>query len=119
MRAVVHRFHSPDADLESFVPQDPKDVGLLVQIMAGPQGKEGAESFDVVVCTPRWLARRVQEGPVIGRHHLIIERWDDTVVRRYLTDVVESQEAPTWSELAVKIGRIGKWEFEDYRPANR
>jgi hypothetical protein len=33
-----------------------------------------------------------------------------------LTRAVESEEAPTWPELAIKIGRIGKWEFEDYRP---
>lgn len=117
MRAVVHGFHSPDADLETFVPEDPEDVSLLVQIMAGPEGKQGEESFDVVVCTPRWLAQRVrEEGPIIGRDHLIVERWDTTRVRRYLTDAVESHEAPTWPELAAKIGRIGKWEFEDYRP---
>jgi hypothetical protein len=30
--------------------------------------------------------------------------------------VVESEEAPTWAELAAKVGRIGKWEFEDYHP---
>jgi hypothetical protein len=85
--------------------------------MAGPEGKQGEESFDVVVCTPRWLARRVRdEGAIIGRHHLIVERWDAARVRRCLTDAAESQEAQTWPELAAKIGRIGKWEFEDYRP---
>lgn len=117
MRAVVHRFHSPDADLDRYVPDDAEDVGLLVQMMAGPAGKPGEESFDVVVCTPRWLDRWVREnGPLIGRHHLVVERWDFARVRLYLAEAVESEEAPTWPELAVKIGRIGKWEFEDYRP---
>ena len=86
-------------------------------MMVGPVGKPGEESFDVVVCTPRWLDRRVREGsPLIGRHHLVIERWDAARVRLYLTRAVESEEAPTWPELAIKIGRIGKWEFDDYRP---
>lgn len=117
MRAVVRRFHSPDADLESYVPDDPEDVGLLVQLMVGPAGQPGEESFDVVVCTPRGLARWVREdGPLIGRHHLIIERWDAARIRLFLTGIVESEEAPTWRELAAKIGRIGRWEFEDYRP---
>ncbi|HEV2885883.1 MAG TPA: immunity 8 family protein [Jatrophihabitans sp.] len=117
MRAVIRRLHSPDADLDTYLPIDPTDVGVLVQIMAGPEGKPGEESFDVVVCTARWLDRWVAEhGPLVGRHHLIIERWDLARIRRYLTQAVESEEAATWGELAVRIGRIGKWEFEDYQP---
>ncbi len=117
MRAAVRRFHSPDADLDTYVPDDPEDAGALVQIMAGPEGKPGEESFDVVVCTPRWLDRWVREdGPLIGRHHLVVERWDWARIRLYLTDAVESEEAPTWPELGVRIGRIGKCEFDDYRP---
>lgn len=86
-------------------------------MMIGPEGEPGEESFDVVVCTPRWLERRVhEEGALIGRHHLMIERWDADRVRNFLRDAVESEEAPTWPELAAKIGRLGKWEFEDYQP---
>jgi hypothetical protein len=47
---------------------------------------------------------------------LVIERWDASRIRLFLTEVVESEEAPTWRELATKIGRIGRWEFEDYGP---
>ena len=117
MRATVRQFHSPDAELDTYLPNDPEDVGVLVQITAGPEGTPGADSFDIVVCTPRWLDRWIREyGPVIGRHHLIIERWDTAGVLRYLTRAVEAEEAPTWPELAARIGRLGKWEFEDYRP---
>lgn len=116
MRATVRRFHSPDVDLEPYVPDDPLDFGLLVQVMVGPAEGPGEESFDVVVCTPRWLERRVREdGPLSGRHHLIMERYDFARVRLYLTEAVESQEASTWAELAHKLARIGKWEFEDYQ----
>jgi Immunity protein 8 len=116
MRASVRRLHSPDADLGTYVPEDPEDVGILVQIMAGPADGSGEESFDVVVCTPRWLKRWVQdEGPLLGRHHLVVEQYDAARVRLYLTSAVESEEAATWPDLALKIGRIGKWEFEDYR----
>lgn len=116
MKTSVRRLHSPDVDLETYVPDDPEDVGVLVQIMAGPAGGPGEESFDVVVCTPRWLERWIrEEGPLIGRHHLIIERYDGARVRLYLTEAVESEEAQTWPDLALKLGRIGKWEFEDYQ----
>jgi hypothetical protein len=101
MRATVHRFHSPDVDLYTFSPGDPEDVGLLVQIMAGPAGGPGEESFDVVVCTPRWLARWTREhGPLMGLYHLVVERYDFRQVRRYLTEAVEKLDAPSWRELA-------------------
>jgi len=89
---------------------------LLVQMMVGPAGQAGEESFEVLVCTPRWLDRRVREdGPLIGRHHLVIERWDAARIQLCLTAAVESEEAPTWPDLATRVGWIGKWEFEDDR----
>jgi hypothetical protein len=38
MKAAVRRLHSPDADLSTFRPDDPDDVGILVQVIAGPDG---------------------------------------------------------------------------------
>jgi len=85
--------------------------------MAGPEGGFGEESFDVLVCTPSWLDLRVHEnGPLLGRHYLVVKSWDAVSVKGYLTEAVEAEEAGTWQELASKLGRIGKWEFEDYRP---
>lgn len=118
MRAVVRYLHSPDADLETYVPEAPEDVGLLIQVIAGPADGPGEESFDVVLRTSRRLAREATEvGPLIGRHYLVVDRYDFAEIRRFLVDAVESAEAPTWSELGERIGRIGKWEFEDYVPA--
>ncbi len=117
MRATVRGLHSPDADLETHVPRDPRDVGLLVQILAGPAGEIGEESFDVVVCTPRWLERWIsEEGITVGRHHLIIDEWNFPQVKEYLVKAVESEEGRDWEELGHRIGRLGKWEFEDYQP---
>jgi immunity protein 8 of polymorphic toxin system len=116
MKAAVRRLHSPDADLATFQPDDSEDVGVLVQVIAGPDDGPGEESFDVVVCTPRWLERRVRaEGPLVGRHHLVVARYDGPEVMRFLTAAVESEHAATWNELALRLGRIGMWEFEDYR----
>jgi hypothetical protein len=109
--------HSPDVDLESFEPEDPENVGILIQMIVGPADGPGEESFDVVVCTTRWLERWVQEeGPLVGRHHLIVDRFDRRRIGGFLTEAVESEEARTWPELALRIGRLGKWEFEDYQP---
>lgn len=116
MRAEVRYFHSPDCDLEQFVPEDPADVGVLVQILVGPADGPGEESFDVLVLTPRRSSRWVeQKGPLLGRHHLFVNEFDWPVIKKFLTSAVEREVAPSWPELGERIGRIGKWEFEDYR----
>jgi len=118
MRALVRSFVSPDAlDLDSYVPDDPEDDAIFVQVMVGSADVHGEESFGVVVCTPRWLEREVKaKGPLIGRHHLVAEATNHPEVRRFLTKTIENQAADSWEELAGRVGRIGLWEFEDYVP---
>ncbi len=55
------------------------------------------------------------EDWICSNMHLIMEEYDAARMRIFLTDEIESLDAPTWHELASKIGRIGKWEFEDYQ----
>ena len=117
MRATVRRLQSPDVDLDTFEPDDPENVGILIQIIAGPTDGPGEESFDVIVCTPRWLKDLVRlEGPLVGRHHLVVDRYDSLQITSYLTIAVETEEARNWPELAIRICRLGNWEFEDYEP---
>jgi hypothetical protein len=117
MKATVRSMHSPDVDLENFLPEDPEDVGALIQLLVGPADGPGEESFDVMVCTPNWLKSWTRShGPTMGRHHLIVERYDFQEIRHYLTSAIEAEHGDTWQELALRISRIGKWEFEDYQP---
>lgn len=117
MRAAVRRLHSPDVALERFVPDDPENVGVLIQVLAGPVDGPGEESFDIMVCTPDWLKSWVRtHGPTIGRHHLIVERYEFARVEDFIVSAIEAEEAATWEELGLRVGRIGKWEFEDYHP---
>jgi hypothetical protein len=82
----------------------------------GPADGPGEESFDVMPCTPNWLKSWIRShGPTIGRHYLVVERYDLPQVRKYLTSVIEAEHGRTWHELALRINRIGKWEFEDYQ----
>ncbi|MFC7219753.1 immunity 8 family protein [Streptomyces polyrhachis] len=117
MKAVVRHFLSPDVDFNTYWPEDVEDVGFLVQMLVGPEGGPGEESFGVMVCTPRWLGREVQRsGPLIARHFLVIPEYDPPKIQEFLRNRVEAFAASTWTELAEKIGRIGYWEFEDYAP---
>lgn len=86
-------------------------------MLVGPLDGPGEESFDVLVCTPAWLARTVAEhGPQVGRHRLVVEKLDLPVAETFLLRQIERLEATSWDELAATVARLGYWEFEDYRP---
>jgi len=116
MRAAIRRLHTPDApSLHDFVPDDASDFSLLVQVIAGPKGGEGEESFDVEVVTPSHLAKRLsRSGPMSGRHLLLVDRLDPEAIQRWLERAVAGCTGATWRETAKKLSRIGHWEFEDY-----
>lgn len=115
MQAEIRRLHTPDVDdLANFEPADPENFALLVQVIAGPAGGPGEESFDLEVVTPKHLAARVARGPMSGRHLLIVRRFDAEEIRQWINQAVASCSGQTWQEVAGRLGRIGHWEFEDY-----
>jgi hypothetical protein len=84
-------------------------------MLVGPDSEPGEESFDLTVCTPKWLVTRTSDNlPLVGRHHLIVNTYDWPLVERFLRHLISLIEAPTWPEVATKISRLGHWEFEDY-----
>ena len=116
MNAVLKKVLSPDInDLSTFIPDAPESFCFLLQAYAGPKGTEGEESFDIQVCTPKWLIQNYeQEDIIIGRHLLIVFNYNYDRIFQRVKRYIESCNGDTWSEVAEKIGRIGKWEFEDY-----
>lgn len=116
--ASLKRLHSPDVDdLENYWPSDEACFGILVQAMFGPEGTDGEESFDIIVCNPGWLERETaKHGIVIGRHHLVVGSYDFKAIRDFLSSYGRRCEGQTWQEVAALLSRIGHWEFEDYAP---
>lgn len=114
MRSIVRRFHSPDlCDLERDVPADPRNCSVLVQVMVGPSDGFGEESFDVVVCTPLWLAAEVERWGVVPLHaHVVVDQWQWSAVRDTLTRMFGQATGDDWESIAVRLSRWGRWEFE-------
>jgi Immunity protein 8 len=110
----IRYFHSPDADdLSAFKPTDER-FSLLVQMVVGPSNGEGEESFDVQVVTPQWLEDRCStDGPMSGRHLVVVCHYDWPALERYLRAQLASCAAGDWAEVAQRLGRLGRWEFED------
>jgi len=117
LKAAVRTAYSSDVDVDTYLPEQPKDDGVWIRLMVGPADGPGEESFDVLVCTPLWLRRRIgAEGPQVGRHRLIVDPLDLEQAVGFLRSQIEAIEAPTWTALAEQIARLGHWEFEDYQP---
>ena len=119
VKPVLRRLHSPDVfDLEAYSPSDPACFSVLLQAMFGPEGGEGEESFDIVVCTPGWIAREVERKRIVdGRHHLIVSIFDLRQISSFIEAYANTCTGKTWQEVATKLSRVGKWEFEDYGSA--
>lgn len=115
MRAVLKSLDlEPDP---STLPGDPAEFSLLARMIVGPPDTPGEESFDVTVCTPEWLSRAAGGGLYDARHHVVVnlESFDTNALREWLARRVESVQADTWKEIGERLGRLGYWEFEDYR----
>jgi hypothetical protein len=116
MKPELKALHSPDVfDLEAWSPAG--DFAVFIQIMVGPLGEPGEESFDVMVCSPGALAKELAPGMVkSGRHYLFMERYEYPALRKWIEEKVAEVEGDSWADIACKLSRIGRWEFEDYIP---
>ncbi len=98
---------------------DPKDFCPLARLYVGPADGEGEDSFDVTVCSPEWIAERCRvDGLFDARHHLVVDvdSFDQRSLRLWLEERVHSVSGNDWATVGAKLGRLGFWEFEDYRP---
>jgi hypothetical protein len=116
VRAELKSLHSPEADpLQDFRPSGP--FGILVQAIVGPHGEKGQESFDFMLCSPEWfVADKLPSANsvVAARHYIFMREYDYSTLEKFVRDYCASCEGTTWREAAERVGRLGRWEFEDY-----
>ena len=96
-------------------PDNPDNFAFLLQAMVGPEGQAGEESFDIEVCTPRWLEETYGRSEIIiGRHHLIVREYNYQRIVAAINEFLQGCSGNNWNEVALKVSRLGRWEFEDY-----
>jgi hypothetical protein len=121
MQAVLKGLRSIDiTDLENYAPQEGDNFGFVLRAMVGPMNGEGEESFDITVCTPRWLNEKYRISDVLlGLHKLIVFKYDYLRLRQFIEKYVMRCSGDSWEEIAQKVSLLGQWEFEGYRPNSR
>ena len=117
MKAEIKYIHSPDIeDLATYRPIDNESFSFLLQVVAGPEGSDGEESFDITVCTPKWLLEnRNNDDIIIARHNIIMFKYDWLKLVERIENFVRGCIGADWNECALKLSRLGYWEFEDYQ----
>ena len=117
MKDEIKRLHSPDIpNLETFHPSDKEAFAFLLQVMVGVKDEAGEESFDIFVCTPKWLLMNHKKDEVLfGKHQMIVFEYNYDAIVKKLQVYIDDLEGENWAELAEKINLIGKWEFWGYR----
>jgi len=119
MQAVLKSLCSSDiADVESYQPEKEDSFGFVIRAMVGPMGEPGEESFNITICTPKWLAEQYGATDIVlGLHKVIVFRYDYSELRRFIEKYLMRCSGDTWGEIAQKVSLLGHWEFENYRPA--
>jgi hypothetical protein len=102
---------------EEFVPKDPNDFSVWITASVGPAEAEGADLFQLEVCTPSYIRNELLAGGgVWGRHKLLVDRYDPELIRKIIADRVDHCDGSNWVEVAERVARFAHWEFEDYQP---
>lgn len=102
--------------LREYRPQDLECFEVCVRALIGEVTEGGEESFDIKVCSPKWLERECErDGFVSGRHRLIFSSFDPTAIEAVITKLISAISGESWTEVAAKLARMGYWEFGDSR----
>ena len=115
MVSEIKYLHSPDVyDLKSYKPEKADNFGFLLQIMVGVKGDKGEESFDVMLCTPKWFEEYYKKNDtVLGLHYIFMFEYNYEKLYKKLQKLM-CVEGKDWNEIATKLSYIGRWEFQDY-----
>ncbi len=116
MVLAIRGVHSPDVDgVARWVPEDPDDVCIVVEVEIGEGERGAADLFQILVATPKGLERyaRDRQAPVVSeRGMLVLKRYSFGVVRSWLEQTVARCTAPTWEASIPLLQRYLAWEYE-------
>lgn len=112
MELSVEVLTSEMEPIASYKPLDSTCFTLAVRLVVGEYNKPGRDTFDLEVCTPSWLVEECRiTYAQVGRHRLLVDHFDPARITTFLRSYCNECAGDDWSE---KIGRIARWEFEDY-----
>jgi hypothetical protein len=118
IRAKLMDYWSPDiVDLRNPGIAEDEPFIVLFQAEFGVEGEVGQDTFNFTICNPQWISAHIGDGILVGRHYLIVAKFDLDEIVRFLERTGKECTGADWTEVATKLARFGHWEFEDYQEA--
>lgn len=117
MKPNLKHIHSPDVnDLETYLPKELDDFCLLVQATIGLPNDNSGESFDFLVCTPKWIETLLENQKyVLGKGYIVVREFNYNLLIETIQSLCDRISGDDWITVANKLARYGQWEFEDYK----
>ena len=116
MKAEIKAYERTDnEDLSSYEPEDKQVFGFTLLFSIGIKGQKGADYFEVDVASPGFLEHLLPQ-PFFLRHTVLATYYNIPTTVALMTQYVEALEEESWEQLASKISRVARWQFEDYQP---
>jgi hypothetical protein len=117
MLSEVKNIISPDIiNFQSYWPEDEESFSFLLTVLVGPKGENVEESFDIVVCTPKWLLSKYDKNEtILGADKLIVFEFNMERILARIRKLFDNCSGSDWNDIAIKLSRVGHWEFENYR----
>ncbi|MBL0319315.1 MAG: immunity 8 family protein [Alphaproteobacteria bacterium] len=116
IKPILKNVFSPNIpDLEKYEPEQDDCFMIQLWLDIGANDSDATDIFYLTVCTPEWLKNECTLQALWGRHLLIVSSYDIQIIRDKIEDYLSTCTGNDWQQLAVKIGKICAWEFEDYQ----
>ena len=115
MRAEIRSYSlTENEDLSSYELGEKQVFGFTLLSEIGIRGQEGSDFFEVDVASPGFLEQLTPQ-PIFLRHTLLATDYNIPEAVAMVHKYIEALEENSWEELASKVSRVARWEFEDYR----
>jgi Immunity protein 8 len=132
---IVHISMMSELKFADFRPDDPSSFGTRLTVLCRPLGSiDASDAFELLVCTPTWLATQFRPGPratppgyppywsvdgevMFGTGLLFVEQWSAQTVLKAIESLVASAKGPDWGAVASRLGRMMPWEYDYPGPA--
>ena len=115
MIAEVKSIDLIDHENWAYWPDDIEDFCVAAEAMIGPLGEDGAEILSFEVCTPKWFAKNRLGSAAFARNIVFVSEYDEQAVKDLVYEIARKADGSSWNEVANKLSRYLRWEFEDYQ----
>lgn len=114
MHAIVKSISNDIFDVTTYYPEDKTNFSLNLRIRVGLDCTEGADDFELFICTIKWLEETLCEARW-GRGLLIVREYDFSTINKMIYDYVNYCEGDSWEIIATQLGKVFTWEFDNYQ----